>query len=252
MNTSIKNQKQLLIAAPIIFSFLTIFYTYENINIFLLGGLILILFSFYIWNNLTKSKKNIKDKLSTILPYALILVGLIGLSAATTLTREKIELIKDPNYVTACSINPIVACSPVINSDQASAFGIPNPILGIFGFTALAVAGFSILAGGKFISWWWRFLWLGCLLGFIFSFWLAYQTLYAIGALCIYCMVVWSICIPIFYYVSLYNFQQGHIKISKKYLNIFEKNHMLPSLLTYGLLIILIYFRFSDYWNTLI
>ncbi len=243
----------LLVSLPVVFALTTIFITYRNINIFLVSGLILVILEFIFWAKLTKKMPNIKQKLAYLMPMILILVGSIGISASTTLTREKIELIKDPERVSSCSINPVVACSPVINSQEASAFGsLPNPLIGIFSFGAFLVAGMSILAGGKFASWWWKFLWLGSALGLAFSLWLAYQTIYDIGALCIYCMVVWSITIPTFFYVSLYNFEQKHFKIPNKYLDIFEKNHMVPTILVYSALIIMIYFRFSDYWNTLI
>lgn len=35
--------------------------------------------------------------------------------------------------------------------------------------------------------------------------WLQYQSLYEIGALCPYCMVVWSVTIPIFIWVTARN-----------------------------------------------
>ena len=41
----------------------------------------------------------------------------------------------------------VVSVTLVIGSEQASAFGIPNPLLGIFGFGALIFAGMSLLAG---------------------------------------------------------------------------------------------------------
>ena len=40
------------------------------------------------------------------------------------------------------------------------------------------------------------------MLGVVFVHWLIFQTLYVIGALCPYCMVVWSVTVPLFVVVA--------------------------------------------------
>ena len=42
----------------------------------------------------------------------------------------------------------------------------------------------------------------------MFVHWLIFQSLYRIHALCPYCMVVWAVTIPIFWYVTLHNLNQ--------------------------------------------
>ncbi|MEN3124188.1 vitamin K epoxide reductase family protein, partial [Janibacter sp. LM] len=49
--------------------------------------------------------------------------GLIGLLCAVVLLVEKIELLKNPDYVPSCSINPILSCGSVMVTPQADAFG---------------------------------------------------------------------------------------------------------------------------------
>jgi len=45
----------------------------------------------------------------------------------------------------------------------------------------------------------------GVTFGVLFVHWLMFQSLYEIGALCPYCMVVWAVMIPIFWYTTLRN-----------------------------------------------
>ncbi|GAA3013484.1 hypothetical protein GCM10020229_26000 [Kitasatospora albolonga] len=49
------------------------------------------------------------------------------------------------------------------------------------------------------------------LFGIGFVTWLMTQTLYSIGALCPYCMVVWAAMIPLFWYTTLHNLRSGVI-----------------------------------------
>lgn len=62
--------------------------------------------------------------------YALLLVitGALGLLAAWVITLDKFELLKDPNYKPACSLNPIISCGNIMQSKQAEVFGFPNPV----------------------------------------------------------------------------------------------------------------------------
>jgi uncharacterized membrane protein len=126
-----------------------------------------------------------------------LIAGAVGLTAALTLTIEKIEILKDPSYVPSCSINPVLSCGSVMITPQASAFGFPNPLIGIVAFTVVLVTGVLAVAKVALPRWYWAGLAIGSLLGTAFVHWLIFQSLYRIGALCPYCMVVWSVTIPL-------------------------------------------------------
>lgn len=127
-----------------------------------------------------------------------LIAGIVGLIASATLLVEKIEMLKDPKFVPSCSINPVVACGSVISTPQASIFGPPNP----------ADRGVGVLrrhhhrcARGRespLPRWFWTGLMIGSALAVVFVHWLKFETLYEIGALCPYCMVVWAVTIPLF------------------------------------------------------
>ncbi|WP_061001510.1 vitamin K epoxide reductase family protein [Mycolicibacterium mucogenicum] len=120
-----------------------------------------------------------------------LLAGIIGEVAAFVLTVEKVRQLQNPSYVPSCSINPVLSCGSVMLTKQASLFGFPNPLLGIAAFSVVIVTGVLAVAGVRLPRWYWAGLAGGTLLGAVFVHWLIYQSLYEIGALCPYCMVVW-------------------------------------------------------------
>ncbi|MBN4679091.1 hypothetical protein HUS71_27225, partial [Pandoraea nosoerga] len=71
--------------------------------------------------------------------------------------------------------------------------GFPNPLLGIAGFTVVVVTGVLAVAKVPLPRWYWIGLAVGILVGVAFVHWLIFQSLYRIGALCPYCMVVWAV-----------------------------------------------------------
>lgn len=139
-----------------------------------------------------------------IIRWVLTIGGLLGLAAASALTIEKIAVLKDPGHVPSCSIDPILSCGSVMRTPQAEVFGFPNPLLGIAGFAVVTTIGVVLLAGASLPRWFWLGLQGGVTLGVAFVHWLIFQSLYVIGALCPYCMVVWVVTIPIFWYTTLH------------------------------------------------
>lgn len=201
------------------------------------------------------AKKKPERTLKQTFPYILIVGGVIGLVSAVILMVEKIHLLKNPNAVLSCDVNPVVACGSVIGTPQASVFGFPNPVLGIAGFAIVITVGMALLAGASFKRWFWQGLQAGAVFGVGFVFWLQFQSVYRIGALCPYCMVVWSVTIPIFLYVTLYNLREGHIKTPPKLKGVvaFAQKHHGDILVAWYLIIAgLILHHFWYYWSTVL
>lgn len=125
-----------------------------------------------------------KLTLEKALPYILIVAGIIGLLAAFTLTLDKMRTLESAGYRPGCDLNPILSCGSVMKSAQGSAFGFPNPWLGLPGFAVLVTIGMSLLAGAKFKRWFWLGLQTGLVLGVGFVHWLIYESIYTIHSLC--------------------------------------------------------------------
>ena len=154
--------------------------------------------------------------LPKVLPYILIIGGIIGYACAFIIMFDKVQLADNPNFVPNCNLNPIISCGSVMQSDQANAFGFPNPFLGLGGFAILATIGAAILAGGKFKRWFWLAVNAGLLFAGGFVLWLFFQSVYRIQALCPYCMAVWVVSLTSFWYLTLYNIDQKNLKLPKK------------------------------------
>lgn len=198
-------------------------------------------------------RKITKPSFKQVYPWVLVIGGIIGLLAAAILTQEKFHLAANPDYVPSCSISPVVACSPVIASDQASAFGFPNPYLGIAGFAMVWAVGMMLFAGAKKLKkWFWWCFQAGATFGILFCAWLMHAALYDIGKLCIYCMIVWTVTIPIFWATTAYNLQEKNINPKGKVGEFLANNSGKLIALTYLVVILLIFFRFQDYWYSLI
>ena len=137
-------------------------------------------------------------------------------------------------------------------SEQAALFGFPNPLIGLAAFFAPIVVGFAILAGAKFASWFWRLFLAGHVLAMVFVVWLFSQSVYVIGALCLYCMVAWTATIPLFWSILGYTAKEGHLgqKLVSTGETIYEWAWV-ATILTYATLIGLIIVQFWNFWPTL-
>lgn len=180
------------------------------------------------------AKKNSKKQpltLQRVYPYILIIGSIIGLFAAGVLMYDKMKLLVDTSFNPNCNLNPIFSCTSVMKSHQANAFGFPNPIIGLASFGIVLSAGMALIAGamGKLKRWWWICLQLGTLFGVLFVHWLFFQSVYRIGALCLYCMTVWAVTIAMFWYTLVYNLREGYIKLPasfKKVNDFIQANHI--------------------------
>lgn len=204
----------------------------------------------------TKATKSTKKwTLEGVLPWLLLVAGIVGLIASFVLTLEKLEVVKNPDYVATCDINPVISCGSVMRSDQAEVFGFPNPLMGLVGFGILTAVGAALLAGATFKRWFWIGLQLGLLFAIGFVFWLIFQTTYRIGALCPYCMVVWTVTIPAFWYTLLYNLRRGHVRTPaswNKAIAFVQRHHLDILALVYLVIIGIILNHFWYYFGTLI
>ena len=181
-----------------------------------------------------------------------LIAGAIGLFASMTLTVEKIKILLNPSYVPSCNINPVVSCGSVMVTPQASLLGFPNPLLGIVGFTIVVVTGVLAVAKVSLPQWYWVGLAAGTLIGAVFVHWLIFQSLYRIGALCPYCMVVWVVTISllvVFFSIILRPVLASRESAVARLL--FDWRWSIVAL-WFTAVFLLIMVRFWNYWSTLL
>ncbi|MFC5338132.1 vitamin K epoxide reductase family protein [Leucobacter denitrificans] len=143
-----------------------------------------------------------------------ILLGAVGLFAAFELATEYIKTLKNSDYVPNCEVSVLVTCGPNMDSWQGSLFGFSNTILGLVALVAPIAVGVALLAGARFAAWFWWIYRAGLLLGVIFIFWLAYQSIFGLGTLCPWCMVVWTVMIPLFFGTAFRPEAKGYVPAS--------------------------------------
>ncbi|WP_373693020.1 vitamin K epoxide reductase family protein [[Mycobacterium] holstebronense] len=181
--------------------------------------------------------------------WAVLIGGVIGLAASVTLTVEKIKLLTDSGYVPSCNLNPVLSCGSVMVTPQASVLGFPNPLMGIIAFSVVVVTGVLAVAKVPLPQWYWTGLTLGTLVGAGFVHWLIFQSLYRIGALCPYCMVVWAVTLCLLVIFAALASEQGGIRKNLQHLH---RWRWTIAALWFIALFLLIFIRFQDYWITLL
>jgi uncharacterized membrane protein len=181
--------------------------------------------------------------------WLVLIAGAVGLIASATLTVEKIRLLADSAYVPPCNLNPVLSCKSVMATGQASLLGFPNSLIGIAAFSVVGVSGLLAVTKVPLPRWYWIGLATGALAGVGFVHWLIFDSLYRIGALCPYCMVVWAVTIPLLVVVaSIVLRSSGPHRLHA----VAYRWRWSLVALWFITLIVLIFIRFQDYWLTLV
>ncbi|HEX7368293.1 MAG TPA: vitamin K epoxide reductase family protein [Candidatus Saccharimonadales bacterium] len=191
-----------------------------------------------------------KITLEKVLPWMLVIVGIVGIVASIVITNDKFDLAANPAFRPNCDLNPVVSCGSVMASPQAHAFGVMNPYVGLIGFPVLVTIGMALFAGARFKRWFWLGMQAGLTFGIIFAYWLLYESVYAIHALCPYCLSVDLVLTIMFWYGLLYIVGKGYLPLPKK--GIWQKlaaaarAHHLDILILWFLIVI--FFIFKHFW----
>lgn len=181
----------------------------------------------------------------------LLITGVVGWLASGWLVLERLALYADPNHVASCDMNPFVSCTSVMKTAQASLLGFPNPLIGVVAFTVVITTAVILFTGVKLPRWYWLSLQAGVTAGFALVMWFFTQSVFVIGALCPYCMVVWSMMIPLLVLLTGYNIEQGHLfpKSRIGFVKTYLDWQWIVIILIYLGIIASIFFRFIDYWT---
>ncbi len=188
--------------------------------------------------------------LDKVLPWMLVIGGVIGIVCSFIISLDKLRLLQNPNFRPNCDLNPIVSCLSVMSSKQGSVFGFPNPWIGLAGFSVIITVGTVILAGAKLKRWFWLGLEAGIAANLVFAYWLLYESVYRIQALCPYCLTVDVVVIALFWYTTLYSVGEGHIRIPKSWdkAALFARRHHFDILVVWFLVTIVIILKHFWYY----
>ncbi|GAB3562463.1 vitamin K epoxide reductase family protein [Amycolatopsis endophytica] len=184
------------------------------------------------------------------LAWTYLVGGALGLAAAIALTLEELAKLADPAYVPSCSLNPVISCGSVMDSTQAAAFGFPNSLLGVAAFAVVVTTGVAMLAGFSPPAWYRWGMQAGAAFGVVFVHWLIHASLYEIHALCPYCLVVWLVTIPLFFYTTVDNLRR--VPATRRAGAALGRLHTAIIVFWYVVIAALVLQSFWDYWITLV
>jgi len=146
----------------------------------------------------------------------LLVSGVAAWFAAFTLAREGYQLALN-GTTPSCNINPFFSCGSVMQSPQATLFfDTPSQLFGVAGYVAVAMIGASMLAGATFKRPFWFLAVLGIFAAYLWLMWMFVEAVFVIGFLCLYCMAVWAIHIPLWWILLPWVLKQGILSSSPR------------------------------------
>lgn len=114
----------------------------------------------------------------------------LSLIASFVLSVEAITLAENPNAELSCDINTVISCGTVASSWQSQLFGFPNAFLGLVAEPVVITIAAASLGGVRFPRWFMFSAQVVYTLGLVFAYWLFYESMFHIGALCPWCLLV--------------------------------------------------------------
>ena len=190
------------------------------------------------------------NKISKFYPWVLLGGSSVGLVASVWQAAERVEMLKYPGKALTCNLNPVIDCGGVLSNRWSSLFGFPNAFIGIAMFAMLFMAAVGLLTGTKFSRGFQRMLLGVSTILILFSLWFFSMSLYVIGKVCIFCLFIWAVALPIFWYGKLVYFQNNpprNLRLQRLFAW-FQKHHLDTLALAYAILLILYFFRFRSYY----
>ena len=135
----------------------------------------------------------------------------LSLTASLVLSIDAVRLAADPGASLSCNISAVISCGTVGSSWQAQLFGFPNAFLGLIAEPVVITIAIASLGGVRFPRWFMFSAQVVYSLGFVFAYWLFYQSMFHIGALCPWCLLVTASTTLVFSTLTHVNIRDGNL-----------------------------------------
>ncbi|MFM1917432.1 MAG: hypothetical protein RJB01_947 [Actinomycetota bacterium] len=139
----------------------------------------------------------------------------IGLVASFVLSVDALILAADPNAIFSCDINTKISCGTVGTSWQANFLGFPNAYLGLITEPIVITLAVAALGGVRFPRWFMNTAQVFYAIGFLFAYWLFYQSYFYIGALCPWCLTITVTTTLVFGSMTRVNILDGNLRFGR-------------------------------------
>ena len=114
----------------------------------------------------------------------------LSLLASFVLSIDAVTLAANPQAALSCNLSSVISCGTVGTSWQASLLGFPNAFLGLAAEPVVITIAVASLSGVVFPRGFMLAAQLVYTVGVIFAYWLFFQAMFVIGALCPWCLLV--------------------------------------------------------------
>lgn len=121
------------------------------------------------------------------------LAALVGILCSWQLLAAELKILRDPEAVLTCDLNPLIACSDSLLAPQAHLFfGMPNSVVGLVMFAMMFAVAAVLTTRGSLPRPLWIGLSIGAVAGSVYVAYFLYLSIAVFGKLCPYCMGVWA------------------------------------------------------------
>lgn len=140
----------------------------------------------------------------------------LSLIASFVLSYDAVRLAADPAADLSCNINAVISCGTVGSSWQAHLFGFPNAFFGLMAEPVVITVAVASLGGVRFPRWFMFAAQIVYTLGLVFAYWLFFQAMFVIGALCPWCLLVTVSTTLVFTTLTHVNIRDGNLFLPQR------------------------------------
>lgn len=146
----------------------------------------------------------------------MLVASLASLGASLVLSIDALALAENPNANLSCNINSVISCGTVGNSWQASLLGFPNAFLGLISEPVVITIAVASLGGVRFPRWFMVAAQVIYTVGLLFAYWLFYEAMFHIHALCPWCLVITLATTLVFFEMTYVNIRDNNLFLSRR------------------------------------
>lgn len=148
---------------------------------------------------------------NTVIWTTMLLASIASLWASFVLSVDAIVLAENPAADFGCDINAVISCGTVGTAWQSSLLGFPNAFLGLIAEPVVLTIAVASLGGVRFPRWFMFAAQVVYFIGFAFAYWLFYQAMFVIGALCPWCLLVTVATTLVFFEMTHINIRDNNL-----------------------------------------
>lgn len=199
--------------------------------------------------NAVPSEQHLAGGAPRELSLVMVIAGLLGIFASVSLIQAEKQLLNDPLAALSCDINPLIGCGKFLNSPvNAVFFGVSNAVFGLAFFAGITALGLVLASGGRFGRWLWVVVDLAMVGATAWIMWFQWTSFTVERSLCPYCLLTWTVSIPLIVNVLARSAQAGHFPCPAGLRRTLVKGRWYIIAAVYAVLVIFAVVWFWDQW----